>query len=193
MSGKFLICFAIINLAFISGAVYPQTDYPQKDKLVVNGFSLDSYGKNELIGLRSKALADLKFRKEQYNEAIKYYEDASKYLPNEADIYLSLGNIYAFEKVYRMAAKYYKIAMGKYLLPENFGKTQKYYYLAQIRYAYYLDKLGNDEDNHKIAEGVFQKLLNVQNEMQSKYPDTAVEMDYLRRQIYGDVKIIQRK
>ena len=78
---------------------------------------------------------------------------ALKNLKNEADIYFNLANIYFEEKVYNLAGRYYQIAEEKYLLPENYGKTQKYRYLSMIRLGFSLEKLRDEENNHKKADG----------------------------------------
>ncbi len=164
-----------------------------KDKLYINGFYLPAYEKNEIIGLRAKAVADLFFRKGNYSQAIKYYEQASKFITNEADIYYNLGNIYAYEKVYNMAANYYKIASDKYRLPENFGKTQRYYYIAMIRYGFSLEKVKDYENNHQKALKVASQLTNLQGEIKNNYPDVLDEMDKFNKLLYGETAVQKKE
>jgi tetratricopeptide (TPR) repeat protein len=192
MSGKYRICFIlIISLLFVDSLVFGEfQDVEQtKTKLYVNGFSLVSFGKKEILGIRAKGVADLYFRKGAFSRSIKYYEQASRYLPNEADIYYNLGNIYAYEKVYQMAASYYKLALDKYPLPENLGKTQKYYYLALIRYGFSLEKAKDIQDNHSKAEAVAARLIEQQNLIKKDYSDITDELDKFYKLMYGNAEI----
>jgi tetratricopeptide (TPR) repeat protein len=192
MSGKFRICFiSIISFLLVHALAFGEYQELEqtKTKLYVNGFSLVSFGKKEILGIRAKGVADLFFRKGEYSRSIKYYEQASRYLTNEADIYYNLGNIYAYEKVYHMAASYYKLAMDKYTLPENLGKTQKYYYLALIRYGFSLEKSKDIGDNHSRAERVAAQLIEKQEMIKRDYPEIADELDKFYKLIYGNAVI----
>ncbi len=170
-------------------AVKPNKTENTKEKIMINGFTPGILNGNVLLGLRAKAVADLYFRQADYSQALKYYEQASRHITNEADIYYNLGNIYAYEKVYNMAQSYYLIAASKYRLPENFGKTQKYYYLSMIRYGFSLEKTRQIDDNHKKALDVADSLNDKKNEMKQNYPEIFEEFDQFYRIVYGSVMI----
>lgn len=191
MSGKYRTCLAVITSAVLSISLSfaDNGEAVSKDRLYVNGYLMGSNWHQELLGLREKAVADLFYNRSSLAQAIKYYERASQKVPNEADIYYKLGNIYRFEKVYNMAAAYYKIASEKYLLPENNGKTQKYRYLSMIYYGYSLEMSRDIGDNHEKAQGVAAWLQENEKEIKQNYPDVTNEMDSFYRIILGDVTI----
>ncbi len=196
MSGKFRICFVLsLSLFCFFQPAFAQDDLPVKEKLNVNGYNFfNSIDTKQIIGLRLKARADLYYNKKKFANAIKYYEEASRYLPGEADIFFNLGNIYKEEAIFNMAAVYYKMAYEKYLLPENFNKTQKYYYFSLIRYAISLSKVKDiNNDNEKKAKEVLSGLMDQEKEFTVKFPETVQEYSNLNKLIYGDVMIINKQ
>ena len=191
MSGKYRTCLAaVISVLLSASFCYAADDEPvSKEKLTVNGYLLGKDWSEELFGLRQKAVADLYYNRSSLAQAIKHYERASQKVPNEADIYFRLGNIYRYEKVYNMAAAYYKIASDKYRLPENTGKTQKYFYLSRIYYGYSLEMSRNIGDNHEKAQAVAAWLQENDKMIRQDYPDVTNDMDLFYRIILGDVTI----
>jgi tetratricopeptide (TPR) repeat protein len=174
--------------------ILPKKEQIQKENLFINGFRQPFWDRIQLEGLRAKAVADLYYHKGDYTRAIQYYEDASRKLPQEADVYFNLANIYAIQDVYFMAAKYYHIAAEKYLLSENFGKTQKYYYLSRIRYAFFLEKQAkHNQDNEELAKKIFMSLLEHEQEIRENFPDILDEFEKLYKNIYGDTKVISKE
>ena len=193
MSGKCRTCLALITSAVLSCALSfaGESDMlpVSKDKIYVNGYRMGNNYQQELLGLREKAVADLFYNRSSLAQAIKYYERASQKIPNEADIYFKLGNIYRFEKVYNMAAAYYKIASDKYQLPENTGKTQKYRYLSVIYYGYSLELSREIGDNHQKAQEVAAWLMDNEKEIKRDYPEVTNDMESFYRIILGDVSV----
>ncbi len=188
MYGKFLKKLLIIFNLLIFTSLFSN----EKGNLNINGYTILSYNKNIGLGLRSKALGDMYYKSRNYTKAIFHYEKAIKHIPNEADVYFNLGNIYASHKVYNIAATYFKLASEKYLLPENHGKTQKNYYLSLIRYAFSLEKLKEYDDNHKKAQLIASKINENYKEISEKFPEIIPELETLYKFIYGTTYIISK-
>lgn len=191
MSGKYRTCLAaVISVFLLASLSFASDGLPvSKEKIYVNGYRIGNDWRVELMGLREKAVADLFYNRSSLAQAIKYYERASQKLPNEADIYFRLGNIYRFEKVYNMAAAYYKIASEKYPLPENTGKTQKYRYLSIIYYGYSLEMSRDSGDNHEKAQQVAAWLQDNEKEIRQSYPEVTNDLNNFYRIILGDVTV----
>lgn len=188
MYGRFLKSLPVIfSLFFVFSSLF---SLERGEKFSVNGYYFLKYDKNIGIGLRTKAIGDTYYKNANYSKAIQYYEKAIKYIPNEADLYFNLGNIYASHKVYNIALRYYKLASEKYTLPENFGKTQKNYYLSLIRYAFSLQKLKDYDDNEKKAKQVTLKLSEYTKEISEKFPEILQELEKLYILIYGTTTVI---
>lgn len=186
MSGKFLksllVIFSFFSLAF--------SEEVANREVSVNGYYVMSFSKDVLLGLRSKAIGDMYYNRGNFTKAIKYYEKAIKLLPNEADVYFNLGDIYAENKVYNIAIVYFKKASEKYTLPENYGKTQRNFYLSLIRYAFLLEKMKDYEDNHKRAMEVAGEISRYRGEIESKFPEIIPELNKLYMLIYGTTEVI---
>jgi len=191
MYGKYLICLVTVSLIFVFTIGFSENKTLQKDKVYVNGYQFFIMDTTQIAGLRAKATADLFYRKKAYAKALKYYEEAGKLLPNEADIYFNIGNIYAHEEVYTLAATYYKKAMEKYLLPENYGKTQKFYFLSLVRYGFCLYKEKDREENKEKARAVVQELLDRESEIRTNFPDVVSEMEKLFKLMYGTTSVFR--
>ncbi|MGC8765974.1 MAG: tetratricopeptide repeat protein [Brevinematia bacterium] len=188
MYGRFLKSLPVaFSLVFF---LTPLFSLSMGEKFSVNGYYFLSYNKNIGLGLRAKAIGDTYYKSANYSRAIQYYERAIKYIPNEADLYFNLGNIYASHKVYNIAIRYYKIASEKYTLPENFGKTQKNYYLSLIRYAFSLQKLKDYDDNEKKARQIVSKLAEYSKEISEKFPEIQPELEKLYILVYGTTTVI---
>lgn len=129
-------------------------------------------------------------RRGSSSRAIRFYELALKNVPNEADIWLALGNIYYDEKVYRIAASYYRIAAEKYQLPENFGKTKKYRWQSLIRMGYSLEKLKDEENGHREAVNLVSSLREQETQILKEIPDLRDELYALYRMVHGEVYIL---
>lgn len=196
MSGKFLNCLIRISL-FLAVSVplfaAVKADELKKSVLYINGYNLKSYEKGDILGLRAKAVADMYYRKSNFSKAIQFYEEASRHLPNEAEVYFNLANIYVAEQVYNLAASYYNRALEKFILPENATKTKKFFYLSMIGYAYSLEKSKNYGDNHDKAKKAMAELMRAQQEIQESFPELIPELDKLNRLMYGDVMIIKMR
>lgn len=212
MSGKFLRCSTLISfflpaLLWAQSAVVPDTRNQyflersgtsqqdqdtagiHKTNLTINGFTLYSPDTRDMSGLRAKAMADLLQRRGSQSLAIKYYETALKTIPEEADIYFNLGNIYLEKRVWQLASRYYALAVAKYTMPENFAKTQKYRYLSLIRQGIALEKMRDDSDNHRKAEKIVLELMDYEKEIRKNYPEIIKEMDTFIRLVYGDMPV----
>lgn len=151
MYGRFLRCLVLAVSILFTQTAFAKKSANKKDHFTVNGFSINFLDNNKVRGLRLKAKGDMLLRKKFHAAAIQPYELALQYIPNEADIYFSLGDIYANERIYKMAVRYYEIAAHKYTLPENAGKTQKYYYLSLVYQGKALLKLNKTKEANKIA------------------------------------------
>ena len=158
----------------------PET--PKPVELEVNGYRVVGAEKNQIIGLRFKGIGDWLFNKKAYSRAIKYYENAFRYLPNEADVYFKLGEIYFIEKIYYFASEYYRLAIEKYAYPENFGKSKKYTYLAQIGEGLSLYRSEQIEKAQKIAS----ELSKEENSIKVNYPDVFTKLQYFYREVWGE-------
>jgi tetratricopeptide (TPR) repeat protein len=189
MYGKYLISllaiFNIYTLIFCEEV--------KEREISINGYYIREFSKETAVGLRAKALGDFYFNKGKYTKAIHFYENAIKYLPNEADLYFNLGNIYASQKVYPLAIHYFKLATEKYTLPENFGKTQKNFYLSLIRYAFSLEKMKDVMDNHSKAKEVVVKINSYLDEINEKFPEIKPELEKLYLLMYGTTTVIPFK
>ena len=129
MSGKFQKCFLFtLSLILFSLPVFADIS----KTIVVNGYRFQGLTKNQIIGLRAKAEGDVLFRRNHKAEALKYYETASRYIPNEADVFFRLGEIYFNNEIYKMAISYYDKALEKYKYPENVDKPKQHLFLALI-------------------------------------------------------------
>ncbi len=191
MSGKFPICLIIVSFIAIGNVNFANNRSLQKDRVYVNGYQFFVLDTSQIAGLSAKATADLFYRKKAYAKALKYYEEAVKLLPNEADIYFNIGNIYVHEEVYSLAASYYKKAMEKYMLPENYGKTQKFYFLSLIRYGFCLYKEKDREDNKEKARAVVKELMDREIEIKTNYPDVVPEMEKFYKLMYGTTAVFK--
>ncbi len=191
MYGKFLKSLLIIFSSF----VILSYSFPleKQERFSVNGYHFLYYNKKVGLGLRAKAIGDMYYKNANYSKAIQYYEKAIKYIPNEADLYFNLGNIYASHKVYNIAARYYNLSVEKYTLPENYGKTQKNYYLSLIRYAFCLQKLKDYDNNEKKAKQIVTKLAEYGKEINEKFPEILPELEKLYIFVYGTTHIISMK
>ncbi len=188
MFGKSLICSAFSLILIFSAAAGKQ--------LYVNGYYFENdIDTKQILGLRLKARADQFYREKSYASAVKFYEEASRYLPDEADIYFNLGNIYSNRGILNLASVYYKLAEEKYLFPENRLKSRKFYFLSLIRYGISLaemSKTRGNEDSSKLAKDVYWKVSGLQSVMTNDFPETVREFSNFNRLLYGDV-IINRK
>lgn len=190
MSGKSVRCFTLSLICFFSVSLWASSDeFGTKSRLSVNGYDLVNFGKKEIQGLRAKAAADLYMRKGEYSRAIQYYEMASKLIPNEADVYYSLGRIYLIEKVYNLSARYFKIAAEKYRLPENHGKTQKYYYLSRIGYGMALASDTANPERQDEARKVASALIEEESTIASEYPEVMGDYRLFIRRTYGVIYV----
>jgi tetratricopeptide (TPR) repeat protein len=175
--------------------VFSDENQPAVKKLCVNGYSFDGpITPDQIMGLRLKARADLFYREKEFANAVKFYEEASQFLPDEADIYFNLGNIYSGRGIDNLAADYFKRAGEKYLFPEN-HQSRENYYLSLIRYGISLARMsrtGVNEDDSKLAKDVYWKVSDMLPVMTNKFPATMKELSNLNRLIYGDVMINKR-
>lgn len=187
MSGKFLKTFILTNLIGFLFLSTPTLFAAEKktNVLYINGYEITNLNRDQLLGLRYKAIGDLLVRKRGQSLAIKYYENAVKYLKDEAEIYLRLGDIYLSQKIYNLAASYYKIAVKKYKLKSNVFRSQDQGYLALIRegVSYYKD--GDKETARKIAK----QLRNEDERMLREYPLLKGELDRFYRLVYGSYAV----
>jgi tetratricopeptide (TPR) repeat protein len=165
------------------------TGLPSQDS-TINGFSLAFADSRMLAGIRAKGVADLMVRRGSSSRAIRFYEIALKSVPDEADIWFSLGNIYYEEKVYKIAAKYYKIAAGKYLLPDNAGKTLKFRWQSLIRMGCALEKQRDEENGHQDASDLVDTLREQEPRILKDFPDLRDELYDLYRMVHGEVYVL---
>ncbi len=169
MSGRSQRCFLILT----SLLVLPLLLHAQsKKKLLVNGYVIENMEKKDIQGLRFKATGDLLFSRGRLAEAIKYYEKATKFIPNEADVYFKLGEIYYQNKIYKLALSYYDMALTRYTYPENSGKSAKSKYLIwahQGTILYLMDQ--PDKSIEKRYELVKNKML-----IKKDFPELTDEM-----------------
>jgi len=198
MYGKFQTCsikiikYIIISLLLASSSlIYSQTitNNQSKQSFTVNGFTPPYLNSRVLLGFREKAEGDLYIRKKSYPSALKHYETAEMYLPDEADIYYNLGVIYGYEDIYSMAADYFKTAIDKYSLPADAGKPPQMKYLAMIRYAFFLEKGRDKPGNHDKAVQELNIIESVMPGIKDSYPDVAGEYQVLYKLIYGTTRI----
>jgi tetratricopeptide (TPR) repeat protein len=200
MSGKSLICSVLsllfFCLFFARGYLSSQGGNDFKTNLYVNGYDFSgSIDSRQMLGLRLKARADLYFREKNYASAIKFYEEASSYLPDEADIYYNLGNIYYTRNIYGMSSKYFRIAGEKYLMPENRLKSRQFYYQSTIRYGISLaelSKAGQDNESARKAREIYWKLSDAVNFMTNDFPETGADFSNFNRILYGDITVNKR-
>jgi tetratricopeptide (TPR) repeat protein len=179
MFGKFLKCF----LLFVSIFCFLQNGFSkEKRNFTVNGYSFLYADNLHVRGLRLKAKADMLFRKGAYALAIQPYEDASRYLPNEADIYFNLGNIYMRQGIWQMALRYFQIAESKYLLPENHGKTQKYRYISIMNQG----RCHLALDDAQAARRAAIRLRAERRAIVNNFPELENEMEDFLTEIYGE-------
>ena len=167
----------------------------RKPDLQVNGFKIGYYNANQLLGIREKGAADFYYQHQSYARAIRYYESATLKIPDEAEVYYRLGEIYAYLQVYSMSAKYYKLALDKYPLPVNLGKPKKYQDLSRIRYAFYSFKSSeNSEDSRPKdrAIAIEHELGKTMPEIKDTQPDVYDEYEKLHMLIYGQTSVIQK-
>lgn len=180
MSGKYLKCFIAISLLLsFSQLVYGN------QSIVINNHYIEDLGKDQIIGLRYKAIGDLLIKKKAYSIAIKYYENAIKYLPEEAEIFFKLGEIYYIEKVYEMAIRYYQLADKYYLLSQNINKPSKEKYITLIHLG-----ISYEQIDDKIAcRLVAKRLREQQKDIDDFYPELNKELNAFYKRIYGEYGI----
>jgi tetratricopeptide (TPR) repeat protein len=197
MSGRSLICSAFsVALVLSAAAVFPQTNDAGVKKVYVNGYYFENgISPAQILGLRLKARADLFYRDKNYASAVKYYEQASTYLPEEAEIYFNLGNIYYDRGINNLAADYYRLAKDRYPMAENFLKSKRDYYLSLVRYGITLARLSksnkSDEDSKK-AKDIYWQVSGLQPSMTNDFPETAREVITLNKTLFGDVTVIKK-
>ncbi len=185
MSGRYRKCFipALISVfgffCFAFAEVAAQED---KENVYVNGFNMMRMTESNMIGLRFKATGDMYLRQGLYARALSFYERASQYLPNEADIYFNLGNIYQYHKIYSLAERYYQFAIDRYAYPENSQKSKKNLYLSQIRRGFALEKL----DQHDRAKVIALDVYKIQGDITNAFPEIYDEMINFFKAVYGD-------
>ncbi|MGA2142759.1 MAG: tetratricopeptide repeat protein [Brevinematales bacterium] len=202
MSGKSLICSAFspalaLLLIFSAASAFAQNNEPAGiRKVYVNGYYFDKgISPAQILGLRLKARADLFYRDKNYASAVKYYEQASTYLPDEAEIYFNLGNIYYDRRIDNLAADYYKRARDKYPLVENFLKSKRDYYLSLVRYGITLARLSksnNSDEDSKMAKEIYWQVSGLQPAMTNDFPETARDVATLNKTLFGDVTVIKK-
>jgi len=197
MFGKSLICSAFsLFLIFCQALIYPQNNDTVGKNIYVNGYYFENgIGSKEMLGLRLKARADLFYREKNYASAVKFYEEASGYLPEEADIYFNLGNIYMDRGVINLAVSYYKLAQDKFFYPENRLKSKRNYYLSLVRYGITLVQLSrtrNNDDALKMAREIYWKISKLQPEMTNNFPETISDISNLGFMLFGNV-IVNKK
>jgi tetratricopeptide (TPR) repeat protein len=162
----------------------------------VNGYYFENgIGSKEMLGLRLKARADLFYREKNYASAVKFYEEASGYLPDETDIYFNLGNIYMDRGVINLAVSYYKLAQDKFFYPENRLKSKRNYYLSLVRYGITLVQLSrtrNSDDALKMAKEIYWKISRLQPEMTNNFPETISDVSNLGFMLFGNA-IVNKK
>jgi tetratricopeptide (TPR) repeat protein len=195
MFGKFPICSAaIISLVLIFTAAYPKdgetpAEGTVKSDLRVNGYQFTALGPNEIKGLREKAKADYYFYQGKLADVIRHYELASKYLPNEADIYYKLGTVYRDLSIYNTAVRYYHIAAQKYTLDENLGKTQRNRYRSMIYEGICLERMGRDDDSHKKAESMVAALQKDEDLIKKDYSELTSDLQFLYDSVFGQTRV----
>lgn len=192
MSGKFPKCLLLILFSLTVLWITGYSDDTTGKK--VNGYDLDSLDSEYLKGLRRKALGDMLLNQESYATAIKYYEEATLYIPDEADIYFNLGNCYynigaestnsgnKQPGIYAIAAEYYTIALDKYDLEENQSKSKKNYYLSMIR----LGTAYNLIEKNSSAKELGYALFDEDDDIYSDFPGITNELRYFYQRTYGD-------
>lgn len=168
MFGKFQRCLVLT----CSCLLLPVLLQAESGKIIVNGFVIEEIDKQDIQGLRNKAMGDLLFHRGSLAEAIKYYEKAAKFIPNEADVYFRLGEIYFQNKIYKLALSYYDLALQKYAYPENAGKSGKNRYLILAHQGTIL------YNTDKIDEAIEKRMLIVRDKrlIQRDYPELKDEM-----------------
>ncbi len=170
MSGKYLKCSVLVISLFLT--LTSRMEAELKKKILVNGYVVENLDKKDIQGLRNKAMGDLLYHRGSLAEAIKYYEQATKYIPNEADVYFRLGEIYFQNKIYKLALSYYDLAWQKYNYPENAGKSAKYKYLILAHQGTIL------YNTEKIDEAIEKRLEIIKDKriIQRDYPELKEEM-----------------
>lgn len=194
MSGKYRICLpTIISLLMTVAAFATGPEEGQKSSLTVNGYFFREYGVDEIEGLRSKAVADLFYLQGSISRSVQYYEIAARKIPNEADIYLRLGDIYNELNVQTMALSYYRMAVEKYVLPENAGKSAKYRYLAMIRLARTLENTRTLNNGHEEADKVIAMIQkDHEQNIKSQFPEVYSELLDVKSYVIGNVIVPPR-
>ncbi len=182
MFGKFLKIFILISLIGLSEFAFAQV---QTNEISINGYTISNVNRDQLLGLRYKAIGDLLVRKRAQSLAIKYYENAIRYLKDEAEIYFRLGDIYLSQKIYNLAARYYSLAVQKYDLKSNVSRGREKRYLALIREGVSWQKDGEKEAARKIAKS----LRDEDDRMLREYPNLKNELDRFYRLVYGSYAI----
>ncbi len=169
MSGKFRKCLlftlSVFVFSFFSSYAFSKT-------FVVNGFRFQYLDKNRILGLRAKAEGDVLFRRNHKAEALKYYEIATRYIPNEADVYFRLGEIYFNNEIYKMAISYYDKALVKYTYPENAEKPKQHVFLALIHKGYALIKVNKIDK----AQDILNILDKHKKALKEHYPNLAIKV-----------------
>lgn len=185
MSGKYRKCFipaliSVFGCVCILFAAVPGQE--EKDDIYVNGYHIIHLSESNLTGLQFKAIGDMYLRQGAYARALSYYEKAASYLPNEADIYFNLGNIYQYHKIYALSLRYYQTAIERYAYPENNEKSKKNLYLSQIRRGYALEEL----DRYDEAKLAAADLFKIQSDITNAFPEIRDEMIAFFKSVYGD-------
>lgn len=198
MSGKFQICLALITSLVLGTAWLPlKADAAEhavktafKENLRIKGYWFTNLGPNELKGLREKAKADYYYNQGRLADAIRHYEQASKMLPEEADIYYNLGSVYYSLSVFNTASRYFHVAAEKYPLPVNTGKTQKYRYRSLIYEGISLEKSRYiNEDNHAKAESILADLMKEEKLIRQDYPEVTNELRVFSETVFGKTRV----
>lgn len=166
MSGKLVVLFLWLSIVPVVFAGV------MKYKVEVDGFYFPSVSQEEIKGIRAKGVADMMYEKGQWNQAIRYYEMAAKYIPTEADVYFRLARIYDQKKLYSLAYKYYLKAEECYILPENQRKSRENLYFNQVYMGLLLVKMGrNDRTYVDQAWKIYSDLKTFVRELEYDYPD----------------------
>jgi len=178
MFGRLVAISLWLSLASVSVAGVTKT------QLEVDGFYFSSLSQEDLKGIRAKGVADMFYEKGQWNQAIRYYETAAKYLPLEADIYFQLARIYHQRRLYSLAYKYYLKANECYALPENQRKSRENTYYNQVYMAMLLVAMGQDDKTYRDrAWAIYNELKTFERELEYDYPEVFLEYQKLEQMI----------
>ncbi|MGL4394235.1 MAG: tetratricopeptide repeat protein [Brevinema sp.] len=146
-----------------------------KDSFLVNSFQYQTQNTNFHKGLRLIATGEFFFNKKLYSRSLPHYQEAFSLISNDSALAFRLGEVYEFEKLWKLSSLYYEDAIKLSALPENFARSQLLSYIARVRLA----KISFQSGDTNKTQSLIKTIRSERSIIQSLYPEAWKEFsDY---------------